>query len=77
LNASTTVKHLDMLGQEINVGDFVVYTNNIYRVLVLGKYQIKGKLVNPSPSTRNKVFSKHECIVLDDLLVVNYINSLV
>jgi hypothetical protein len=50
---------LDMLRKPINIGDYVVFTNNIYEVKGLGKAHpstgngsVKILLINPSPSTR-------------------------
>jgi hypothetical protein len=52
-------KTTDMLGREIKVGDYVVFTNRVYQVLKVVEKQrhrflrdVNIKLINPSPSTR-------------------------
>jgi len=49
----------DLIDRELNIDDFVVFHNNIYRVKGLGKAhpssgkgQVKIMLINPSPTTR-------------------------
>ena len=49
----------DLIDRELNIDDFVVFHNNIYRVKGLGKAhpptgkgQVRIMLVNPSPTTR-------------------------
>lgn len=52
----------DMLGKPLAVGDYVVFTNNIYQVQNLGNaaagkfHRYRGdigiKLINPSPTTK-------------------------
>jgi hypothetical protein len=49
----------DLIDRELNIDDFVVFHNNIYRVKGLGKAhptsgkgQVRIMLANPSPSTR-------------------------
>lgn len=50
----------DIIGREISVGDFVVFTNNVYEVLSVGmanpnyrlRGQVKIKLASPSKTTR-------------------------
>jgi hypothetical protein len=60
----------DLLDKPINVGDFVVFTNNIYEVKAVGKARgngagsVKLMLINPSPSTRPVTkFSKDMVVV--------------
>lgn len=50
---------VDLIDRELNIDDFVVFHNNIYRVKGLGKAhpttgkgQVRIMLVNPSPTTR-------------------------
>jgi len=60
----------DIIDRPINVGDFVAFYANIYKVQGLGKARgngaatVKIMLADPSPSTRpvNK-FSKEMCVI--------------
>ena len=59
----------DIIGRELNIGDVVVFTNNIYEVLSLGKANPKYgyariMLVEPSKTTRpqNK-YSREMCLL--------------
>lgn len=73
---STEKLNLDMIGQEINIGDYIVYTNNIYKVIKTGKFRVIGRLINPSPSTRNKEIYKNHCVVIDKFQAHKYIHGL-
>lgn len=60
----------DIIDRPINVGDFVAFYANIYKVLELGKVRgngaatIKIVLADPSPTTRPvKKFSKEMCVI--------------
>jgi hypothetical protein len=54
------VKPHDIIGREINIGDYVVFANNVYEVKALGEanpnYRNRGPvkimLANPSKTTR-------------------------
>ena len=67
----------DIIDREIKVDDFVVFHNNIYKVLGLGKARDNGRgsvrimLANPSKTTRPVIkFSKVLCILdKEDVLV--------
>ena len=67
----------DIIDREIKVDDFVVFHNNIYKVLGLGKARDNGRgsvrimLANPSKTTRPVIkFSKDLCILdKEDVLV--------
>jgi hypothetical protein len=63
---------VDIIGRELNIGDFVVFTNNIYEVKGLGKanptYGSRGTvqimLANPSKTTRpQKKNSGDMCLI--------------
>ena len=60
----------DIIDRPINVGDFVAFFANIYRVEALGKARTNGAatvkimLADPSPSTRPVTkFSKDMCVI--------------
>jgi hypothetical protein len=60
----------DIIGRPINVGDYVVFTNNIYAVTGLGKVnstgggQVRIMLLDSSPSTRPvSKYSTDMCIL--------------
>lgn len=65
----------DMIGQPIEVGDFVVHYNNIYQVLDFGlrfknadgldRGYIQVLLYDPAPSTRKKMVPSYEVVKLD------------
>jgi hypothetical protein len=67
----------DIIDREIKVEDYVVFHNNIYKVLGLGKARgngagsVKMMLAKPSPSTRPVTkFSKDLCILhKEDILI--------
>jgi hypothetical protein len=67
----------DIIDREINIEDFVVFHNNIYKVLGLGKARGNGAgsvrimLAKPSKTTRPVVkFSKDLCILhKEDVLI--------
>lgn len=47
------MKTLDLIGNEINVGDTVVSYNNLYKVLkIINKSYVRIILLNPSDTTR-------------------------
>lgn len=62
---------VDIIDREINVGDYVVFTNNIYEVLDVARQRgdtrhgyVRIFLVNPSPTTKpcNK-YSREMCLI--------------
>lgn len=55
------VRHLDLIGRELKVGDHVVFYNNVYRILSFrGKHEAVIFLSNPSPTTKKKTcLTKH------------------
>ena len=74
----------DIIGRPINVGDHVVFTNNVYVVKSVGKaYPSTGKgpvkimLTNPSKTTRPQV--KHSgdmCLLPETDVLVWQINNM-
>lgn len=67
----------DLIDREIKIEDYVVFHNNIYKVLGLGKARnngagsVKIMLAKPSPTTRPVTkFSKDLCILAkEDVLI--------
>ncbi len=67
----------DIIDREIKIDDYVVFHNNIYKVLGLGDARNNGAgrvrimLAKPSPSTRPVVkYSKDLCILhKEDILI--------
>jgi hypothetical protein len=68
----------DIIGREIKVDDYVVFHNNIYKVLSLGKSRlgsdagyVRMMLAKPSPSTRPvSKYSRDLCILhKEDILI--------
>ena len=59
---------LDMLDREIQVGNFVVYYNNIYQVQAVpvknGYGQVRIMLIDPSRTTKPvKKYSREMCLI--------------
>ena len=64
----------DMLGKTINVGDFVVFANNIYQVKKLDGEKLRGRwardgnvrimLINPSKTTKPVLKRSDEMVVV-------------
>lgn len=67
----------DIIDREIKIEDYIVFHNNIYKVLGLGRShsdgsgQVKIMLAKPSPSTRPVTkYSKDLCILhKEDILI--------
>ena len=61
---------MDMLNQQVNPGDTIVYSNYLYTVISIrpSRHYATCKLLNPSPSTRNKLIYLHSCIVVTSLI---------
>lgn len=55
----------DIIGRPINIGDYVVFTNNIYVVVGINGYgYAKIMLFNPSSTTRPvSKYSKYLCVL--------------
>jgi hypothetical protein len=70
---------VDIIGRELHIGDFVVFTNNVYEVKGLGKANasyhgygtVQIMLANPSKTTRpQKKHSGDMCLIpKEDYLV--------
>jgi hypothetical protein len=65
-------KPVDIIGRELNIGDFVVFTNNVYEVKGLGKANpsyrgygtVQIMLATPSATTRpQKKNSGDMCLI--------------
>lgn len=59
---------LDLIGNEINVGDTVVSYNNIYKVLGVTQHYARVILVNPSKTTRSLKRYHKEVVVISSLI---------
>ena len=62
----------DLIDRELNIDDFVVFHNNIYRVKGLGKThpntgkgQVRIMLINPSKTTRTVIKFSNDLCKLD------------
>lgn len=59
-------KATDIISRPINVGDFVAFYSNVYKVTDIGVSgtQVRIILANPSPSTRPVwKYSKEMCVI--------------
>jgi hypothetical protein len=71
----TNVAVLDLLGRELQPGDFVVFYNNVYKVeavpLKNGYGQVRIMSVDPSPTTKPvKKYSKEMCRLDKDEVLI-------
>lgn len=68
----------DLIDRELNIDDFVVFHNNIYRVKSFGKTHSSGKgqvrimLINPSATTRPVTKYSNDLCKLDSGEVLFY-----
>lgn len=66
------MKPSDLLGREININDYVVFTNNLYRVEGIGTARngcgpVRIMLVNASKTTRPVIkYSQYMCKVSEE-----------